>query len=279
MSDLTGSSPLTRGKRRDEAYLIHGMRLIPAHAGKTSPKHWAQQPAAAHPRSRGEKRIAVPRASNLSGSSPLAREKLLNAYYDGHRVGSSPLARGKPPLPLLPLLLPRLIPARAGKTFVLGGWAMETRGSSPLARGKPGAVAARARVAGLIPARAGKTKGGAMHRPKGAAHPRSRGENPLSRAASAAEDGSSPLARGKHRRPARQPRPPGLIPARAGKTCFQRQKSSCRRAHPRSRGENSAAGRPIRTSWGSSPLTRGKRSRRDAGALHRRLIPAHAGKT
>ena len=118
-----------------------------------------------------------------------------------------------------------------------------------------------------------------MHRPKGAAHPRSRGENPLSRAASAAEDGSSPLARGKHRRPARQPRPPGLIPARAGKTCFQRQKSSCRRAHPRSRGENSAAGRPIRTSWCSSPLTRGKLDSKLQLALCPGLIPAHAGKT
>ena len=36
---------------------------------------------------------------------------------------------------------------------------------------------------------------------------------------------------------------------------------------------------PIRTSWGSSPLTRGKHLEQSTGAIEAGLIPAHAGKT
>ena len=70
-----------------------------------------------------------------------------------------------------------------------------------------------------------------------------------------------------------------LIPAHAGKTPVSQPDPSLSRAHPRSRGENSEAERPIRTSWGSSPLTRGKH--RTMAMLYpaEGLIPAHAGKT
>ena len=50
----TGSSPLTRGKRRKNHRFLSTHRLIPAHAGKTN---WAEKTAFvswAHPRSRGE---------------------------------------------------------------------------------------------------------------------------------------------------------------------------------------------------------------------------------
>ena len=91
--------------------------------------------------------------------------------------------------------------------------------------------------------------------------------------------GSSPLTRGKHyARRARDP-PPRLIPAHAGKTVVAGLRYVGRAAHPRSRGENS---RVHLTAWdasGSSPLTRGKRSRRPWPRCIRRLIPAHAGKT
>ena len=51
------------------------------------------------------------------------------------------------------------------------------------------------------------------------------------------------------------------------------------RAHPRSRGENVATIRSYMRKGGSSPLTRGKPSRRASPSPRRRLIPAHAGKT
>ena len=54
---------------------------------------------------------------------------------------------------------------------------------------------------------------------------------------------------------------------------------STRRAHPRSRGENSERTEYLKRGSGSSPLTRGKRGGRRKGIDLRRLIPAHAGKT
>ena len=54
MSAVTGSSPLTRGKRPDADGGGSAQRLIPAHAGKTSSAALASMDAWAHPRSRGE---------------------------------------------------------------------------------------------------------------------------------------------------------------------------------------------------------------------------------
>ena len=50
-------------------------------------------------------------------------------------------------------------------------------------------------------------------------------------------------------------------------------------AHPRSRGENLREDLSAQRAAGSSPLTRGKPSRRRPRRNPRRLIPAHAGKT
>ena len=91
-----GSSPLTRGKRVERgANLIH-VRLIPAHAGKTSRARREPDPRTAHPRSRGE-------------NHDLPVDEL-------HFTGSSPLTRGKHPISVHMLLGNRLIPAHAGKT-------------------------------------------------------------------------------------------------------------------------------------------------------------------
>ena len=111
------------------------------------------------------------------------------------------------------------------------------------------------------------------------AHPRSRGENPATTGLTLGFAGSSPLTRGKPGATAAGLAGHGLIPAHAGKTRSGNRRRPSQRAHPRSRGENSAAFGWINGSLGSSPLTRGKhralgRRRRPGG-----LIPAHAGKT
>ena len=74
--------------------------------------------------------------------------------------------------------------------------------------------------------------------PLSRAHPRSRGENTY-----AGEDrnqalGSSPLTRGKQGQWVRHVATRGLIPAHAGKTTQGTSPNRWRRAHPRSRGEN-----------------------------------------
>ena len=133
-------------------------------------------------------------------------------------LGSSPLTRGKLPGPPDPVPDQRLIPAHAGKTCAAfrhpARQAAHPRsrgenpgrllihetavGSSPLTRGKHGRETLAFHPARLIPAHAGKTPRHERVLLHGEAHPRSRGENSPSRAASRARLGSSPLTRGKH---------------------------------------------------------------------------------
>ena len=70
-----GSSPLTRGKRRNACRCSLEARLIPAHAGKTVAEHPELLFAAAHPRSRGENCRRRPWRTCGRGSSPLTRGK------------------------------------------------------------------------------------------------------------------------------------------------------------------------------------------------------------
>ena len=73
--------------------------LIPAHAGKTRPGEGAGPFYGAHPRSRGENDWTLLKALVMPGSSPLTRGKHLSAMFDRSAGG--------------------LIPAHAGKTFLL----------------------------------------------------------------------------------------------------------------------------------------------------------------
>ena len=95
----------------------------------------------------------------------------------------------------------------------------------------------------------------------------------------AADNGSSPLTRGKPRSIRSLSRARRLIPAHAGKTRSRCSRSSTSEAHPRSRGENLGPSARCRVPGGSSPLTRGKRGRAVRAPRRARLIPAHAGKT
>ena len=95
-----GSSPLTRGKRVRAGLRRGRVRLIPAHAGKTSRFQRGGRSWKAHPRSRGENEVAAAREGGPGGSSPLTRGKRHRRAVDG---GGE-----------------RLIPAHAGKTLRSG---------------------------------------------------------------------------------------------------------------------------------------------------------------
>ena len=131
----------------------------------------------------------------------------------------------------------------------------------------------------LIPAHAGKTWPRGHRGQTQRAHPRSRGENAISRPSIISVCGSSPLTRGKPDVLADQEPGRGLIPAHAGKTVQRPWLMGASRAHPRSRGENRRALVDQWSLWGSSPLTRGKRLETAEQYVDARLIPAHAGKT
>ena len=91
--------------------------------------------------------------------------------------------------------------------------------------------------------------------------------------------GSSPLTRGKPAASSERSDRSRLIPTHAGKTHARGAWSSQAGAHPHSRGENLEDARTDNLHDGSSPLTRGKRTRPHARAGDPRLIPTHAGKT
>ena len=91
--------------------------------------------------------------------------------------------------------------------------------------------------------------------------------------------GSSPLTRGKLVFASDGETELGLIPAHAGKTGYDAAISARIWAHPRSRGENAMFDSARSHCPGSSPLTRGKRSRNGERFDSLGLIPAHAGKT
>ena len=192
-----GSSPLTRGKQGEDLDHAASSGLIPAHAGKTRSTASSTRSPPAHPRSRGENRCACLGVRVVPGSSPLTRGKRELFGADAERRG--------------------LIPAHAGKT--VEGGAHEVRlpahprsrgengatmdkivalvGSSPLTRGKREGHGRAVSLPGLIPAHAGKTITSRGYAPPRRAHPRSRGENGARPHVTRAEEGSSPLTRGK----------------------------------------------------------------------------------
>ena len=93
---ICGSSPLTRGKLPDSEGWTPIIRLIPAHAGKTSASRRPASFGWAHPRSRGEN-MPTQKAMDMG-------------------LGSSPLTRGKHAMREHDMRSQRLIPAHAGKT-------------------------------------------------------------------------------------------------------------------------------------------------------------------
>ena len=132
-----------------------------------------------------------------------------------------------------------IIPARAGFT-----------------RGPPSSASSSPRI---IPARAGFTARRSRSRFRPRDHPRSRGVYIEDNARINSIVGSSPLARGLHRRRGSGPGPS--------------------RDHPRSRGVYPARPAAGTSTAGSSPLARGlQRPPRPRGML-RRIIPARAGFT
>ena len=233
-----GSSPLTRGKLYHRSARASSRRLIPAHAGKTLATLRTMNTHAAHPRSRGENSLRR-RDRHASG-------------------GSSPLTRGKHGGAVMRRKARRAHPRSRGENRVIAAFSCCLRGSSPLTRGKLAERLLRRAQGRLIPAHAGKTTDEELAAGESGAHPRSRGENRITRTTRVIAAGSSPLTRGKPRNSSARVTRGRLIPAHAGKTFRSLFATFPLVAHPRSRGENARYVSPQASSDGSSPLTRGK---------------------
>ena len=153
-----GSSPLTRGKQVGTLGRRRWVRLIPAHAGKTPPSLSGDCAVAAHPRSRGENRVALDCSGGCCGSSPLTRGKRrsIRVFERGERLIPAHAGKTPPPPPRTP---PRTAhPRSRGENLAHSCLGLIQGGSSPLTRGKRSARAGLRSSRRLIPAHAGKTR-------------------------------------------------------------------------------------------------------------------------
>ena len=180
------------------------------------------------------------RVKSRRGSSPLTRGK--RAQVGRHRVpgGLIPAHAGKTQLPNSILTNAWAHPRSRGENSGLIRASFWYIGSSPLTRGKRALETREAQAARLIPAHAGKTRKSMPYAGVVQAHPRSRGENYRRKPFFLADDGSSPLTRGKPDAPRVRVVIPRLIPAHAGKTAITSAYKHSVAAHPRSRGENTS---------------------------------------
>ena len=117
-SGRRGSSPLTRGKQARRLRRRRASRLIPAHAGKTSPRPI---------------RVGV-----FVGSSPLTRGKRRLRDRLPARSGLIPAHAGKTSKPDTLQATPQAHPRSRGENKQAGYPTGNATGSSPLTRGKPG---------------------------------------------------------------------------------------------------------------------------------------------
>ena len=212
-----------------------------------------------HPRSRGVYHFVMPRFPTHVGSSPLARGLPALPVRGRNREGDHPRSRG-------------VYPASG-----IGAEAMV--GSSPLARGLRPDIRLVGDGLRIIPARAGFTgpRSGALL--SGRDHPRSRGVYVTGGLSEPVVPGSSPLARGLPSGPPPVPSPERIIPARAGFTSESGSCSWCPPDHPRSRGVYSYDRTKGNHKCGSSPLARGLPRIVHVSQRQRRIIPARAGFT
>ena len=241
LADLSsgGSSPLSRGIRKQQGNVLTIRGIIPALAGNTATRSSAQLMRADHPRSRGEYATKHPLVDASRGSSPLSRG--IPNYCCGGGYG------------------PGIIPALAGNT--LAGLVAHRLGKR------------------IIPALAGNTPHPAHAAGTTKDHPRSRGEYLKVRLNLFCETGSSPLSRGILPKVCRLGPSWRIIPALAGNTIPIGHQHHTMQDHPRSRGEYATIFCFFSFDGGSSPLSRGIRCGAAHQSRGRGIIPALAGNT
>ena len=135
------------------------------------------------------------------------------------------------------------------------------------------------KLRGITPAYAGKRSKRHGFRQREWDHPRLRGEKLALIRLQAHQAGSPPLTRGKVISSGFSKYFRRITPAYAGKRFLRRLCRSCRRDHPRLRGEKKAESDDFWSVLGSPPLTRGKASSRCSSPSTIRITPAYAGKS
>ena len=150
---------------------------------------------------------------------------------------------------------------------------------SPHGRGKHREYAERLDASGSIPARAGETCAGLKTRRSWTVYPRMGGGNAFRTDRTRRTQGLSPHGRGKPQDSPPYPERRGSIPARAGETLPQGQKTPPDLVYPRTGGGNQTQGFFRQYRIGLSPHGRGKQRAIGLANPPGGSIPARAGET
>ncbi|MDB5969453.1 MAG: Domain of uncharacterized function [Hydrocarboniphaga sp.] len=253
----TGSSPLTRGTPDIASLYRSQERFIPAHTGNASCCLWGRLLMPVHPRSHGERPCLRTNATLALGSSPLTRGtrvaldgSLLEIRFIPAHTGNARSPRDE--LPNKPVH-----PRSHGERLAACSQYSSRNGSSPLTRGT--------------------RRKSCIHCSPRPVHPRSHGERDCTLIERKASGGSSPLTRGTLDRIAWLRRCIRFIPAHTGNARPSIARAGGNPVHPRSHGERVGHCDALGGDAGSSPLTRGTRSRPWHSYRPSRFIPAHTG--
>ena len=206
----------------------------------------------------------MPTKSSDSGSSPHARGAHQHELpVDAHH-GIIPACAGSTSTTTSLWTSRRDHPRMRGEHAMSVSGLTAQQGSSPHARGALRDRIGHALREGIIPACAGSTCRLAPVCKSTWDHPRMRGEHAGPAWSRRSGLGSSPHARGAHRRPARRHGPGRIIPACAGSTRPPTRRRASSRDHPRMRGEHPLNVPLGFTHRGSSPHARGARIARSS---------------
>ena len=277
--DRAGSSPHTRGARRNQNRRRLARQIIPAYAGSTAapPLRRARNPD--HPRIRGEHTHKAAIEATRPDHPRIRGEHEVFAAHCASYVGSSPHTRGAPPERQSDPIMARIIPAYAGSTrrrlgrgpaspdhprirgehdsAMVSGVAR--RGSSPHTRGALRAGIVAPHAGRIIPAYAGSTPTTPRSGRPQTDHPRIRGEHSWRRRRRGPGWGSSPHTRGAR--------------------LYEDGPDRVGLDHPRIRGEHYLRRHKGEKHAGSSPHTRGARRAARSDGGRGGIIPAYAGST
>ena len=237
-------------------------RIIPAYAGSTSSYPTCELPRTDHPRIRGEHPSGASGSPSVAGSSPHTRGALRQQYLPRPGCGIIPAYAGSTSITARGFEVYGDHPRIRGEHHRGASMCTSASGSSPHTRGAPAPGFSIRPGAGIIPAYAGSTCTCWRAPRRGSDHPRIRGEHQMTAHSSGAAAGSSPHTRGARRRRHPPGEPQWIIPAYAGSTRERDGGLMAAEDHPRIRGEHRGVcpTSPLRA--GSSPHTRGARTRR-----------------
>ena len=271
-----GSSPHTRGARRQGASPGPSGRIIPAYAGSTFRIRTMARCRTDHPRIRGEHHLLMAPTRFWQGSSPHTRGARGARRPGAFDCGIIPAYAGSTRVRDGGLMAAEDHPRIRGEHTASHGLRGASGGSSPHTRGaRPRRTATFSRRR-IIPAYAGSTRPVRSQRSRCRDHPRIRGEHPRNAIVCPSREGSSPHTRGARRWTRHDHR---IIPAYAGSTPSGTTLGGISRDHPRIRGEHAWPARASAVRVGSSPHTRGALTQRAFVDPLLRIIPAYAGST